>query len=69
MDIYLFGEFLKQWFSVDLFFTKVVCIFLLFVEMVSFKENIEAALNINIYDKVKDLLRKSKSIKNDIETL
>lgn len=69
MDKYLLGEFFIKWFSVELFFTKTVCIFLLFVEIVSFKENIEEALKINIYDKLKDLLRKSKSIKDDIETL
>jgi hypothetical protein len=67
MDKFLLGEFFKIWFEIDNFFTKVVSIILIFIEMTSIKENFEVAFNVNIWKLLKTTIQRAKYIKNEIE--
>lgn len=67
IDKFLLGEFFKIWFQIDNFFTKVVAIILIFIEMTSIKENFEVAFNINIWKLLKTTIQRAKYIKNEIE--
>jgi hypothetical protein len=69
IDKFLLGEFFKIWFSIPFFFTKVAAILLIFIELVSIKENIEAALKIDIWKLLKVSLNRAKEIKDDISDL
>lgn len=69
MDHFLLSEFFKMWFSVDLFFTKIVSLMLIFIELVSIKENIEAAKNINLIEKIRAAIKGTKEIKDQITDL
>jgi hypothetical protein len=69
MDKFLLGEFFKIWFSIEFFFTKVVAIIIIFIEMLSMKENFEEAFNINIFSKVKEALKRTKEFKEDIQEI
>ena len=66
IDKYLLGEFFKIWFQIDHFFTKIVAIILIFIEGTSIKENFEAAYKINVFDKLKQFLKRSKELKDEI---
>jgi len=67
IDKFLLGEFFKIWFQIDNFFTKVVAIILIFIEMTSIKENFEVAFKINIWKLLKTTIQRAKYIKNEIE--
>jgi hypothetical protein len=69
MDKYLLNEFVIQWFSIEFMFTKMCAIVLIFIELVSVKENIEEAYNIDIWKMLKRLLSRAKEIKSDIDDL
>ena len=69
MDKFLLGEFFKIWFSIEFFFTKVVAIIIIFIEMLSMKENFEEAFNINIFSKVREALKRTKEFKEDIQEI
>jgi hypothetical protein len=67
IDKFLLGEFFKIWFQIDNFFTKVVAIILIFIEMTSIKENFEVAFKVNIWNLLKTTIQRAKYIKNEIE--
>ena len=67
IDKFLLGEFFKLWFQIEHFFTKVVSIILIFIEMTSIKENFERAFNIDIWQLLKKTIQRAKYIKNEIE--
>lgn len=69
MDKYLLNEFVIQWFSIEYMFTKMCAIVLIFIELVSVKENIEEAYSIDIWKMLKSLLSRAKEIKSDIDDL
>jgi hypothetical protein len=69
IDTFLLGEFFNIWFSIPFFFTKIVTIVLIFIEAVSIKENFEEAFNVNVLKLLKDFLKRSAEIKEDIEIL
>jgi hypothetical protein len=69
MDKFLLGEFFKLWFSIEFFFTKVVAIIIIFIEMLSMKENFEEAFNISIFAKLKEALKRTKEFKDDIQEI
>lgn len=69
MDKFLLGEFFKIWFSIEYFFTKVVAIIIIFIEMLSMKENFEEAFGVNIFDKLKEALKRTKEFKDDIQEI
>ena len=69
MDKYLLNEFVIQWFSIEYMFTKMCAIVLIFIELVSVKENIEEAYSIDIWKMLKRLLSRAKEIKSNIDDL
>lgn len=69
VDTFLLGEFFRIWFSIPFFFTKVVTIVLIFIESVSIKENFEEAFNVDIFSLLKEVLKRTKEIKEDINEI
>lgn len=69
IDKFLLGEFFKIWFSIPFFFTKVIAIVIIFIELTSMKENFEAAFKVDIFKKLKELLRRSKELKDGVDKL
>lgn len=69
IDKFLLNEFAQLHFSIQFMFTKVVAIVLIFIELVSIKENIEEALKIDIWKMLKNLLNRAKEVKTDINEI
>lgn len=69
MDKYLLNEFVVRSFGIDYMFTKICAILLIFIELVSVKENIEEAYKIDIWSMLKKLLSRAKEVKSDIDDL
>jgi hypothetical protein len=69
IDKFLLNEFVTQHFTIQFMFTKLVAILLIFIELVSIKENIEEALKIDIWKLLKNTLKRAKEIKTDINEL
>lgn len=69
IDNFLLNELVNLHFSTKFLFTKLVAIVLVFVELVSIKENIEEALKIDIWKLLKALLNRAKEVKEDIDNI
>lgn len=69
MDKFLLNEFVKHAFGFDYMFTKICAILLMFIELVSIKENIEEAFKIDIWAMLKKVLNRAKEIKTDINDI
>lgn len=69
IDKFLLNEFIKLHFTIEFMFTKLVAILLIFIELVSIKENVEAALKIDIWKMLKNLLNRAKEVKSDINEI
>jgi Bacteriophage holin family len=69
IDKFLLNEFVKLHFTIDFMFTKLVAILLIFIELVSIKENVEEALKIDIWKMLKNLLNRAKEVKDDIDEI
>jgi len=69
MDKYLLNEFIKHAFGFDFMFTKICAILLMFIELVSIKENIEEAFKIDLWAMLKKILNRAKEIKTDINDI
>lgn len=69
IDKYVLNEFIKHAFGFDFMFTKVCSIVLIFVELVSIKENIEESFDIKIWLLLKKAFNRAKEIKNDIDEI
>jgi hypothetical protein len=69
LDYYLLNEFITTWFSIQYMFTKVCAIVLIFVELVSIRENLEEAFGINFWDMIKKQLQRGKEIKKDLDEI
>ena len=67
MDKYLLNEFASLWFGIEFMFTKTCAILLIFIELVSVKENIEEAYSVDIWKMLKKLLNRAKEIKSDLK--
>lgn len=69
MDKHLLNEFVIRAFGIEYMFTKICAIVLIFIELVSVKENIEEAYKIDIWSMLKKLLSRAKEIKSDIDDI
>jgi len=69
MDKYLLNEFIIRSFGIEYMFTKICAILLIFIELVSIKENIEDAFKIEIWPMIKKLLSRAKELKSDIDDI
>lgn len=69
IDKFLLNELFLKILSVQFFSTKVACVLLILVELTSIKENIEAALKINIWQVLKKAISRAKELKGDIDDI
>lgn len=69
IDKFILNEFIFKWLSIDFMFTKICAILLIFIELVSIKENIEAAYNIKIWNLLKKAFLRAKEVKDNIDDL
>lgn len=69
MDKYLLNEFTLQAFGFEYMFTKICAILLMFIELVSIKENVEEAFKIDVWAMLKRLLNRAKEFKKDIDEI
>jgi hypothetical protein len=69
MDKFIFNEFVFKWLSIDFMFTKICAILLIFIELVSIKENIEEAYSIKIWDLLKKAFLRAKEVKENIDDI
>ena len=69
IDKFLLNEFIIKSFGIEFMFPKICAILLIFIELVSIKENIEDAFKIEIWPMIKKLLSRAKEIKSDIDDI
>jgi len=69
MDKFVLNEFVKHAFGFEFMFTKICAILLMFIELVSVKENVEEAFKIDIWKMVKSALNRAKDIRADIKAI
>ncbi len=69
IDNLLLNEFVMVHFTIKFMFTKLVTILLIFIELVSIKENIEEALKVDIWKLLKTILNRAKEVKEDINQI
>lgn len=69
MDKFVLNEFIKHAFGFEFMFTKISAILLIFIELVSIKENIEAAFKINIWAMLRNALSRAKELSTDIKEI
>jgi len=69
IDKFVLNEFIVKWFGFDFMFTKICAILLIFIELVSIKENIEETFKVDIWALLKKAFLRAKEIKIDIEDI
>jgi len=69
IDKFVLNEFIQHAFGFGFMFTKICAILLIFVELVSIKENIEASFKIDIWQLLKTAFNRAKEIKADFNEI
>lgn len=69
IDKYLIGELISLFTAIPLVLTKLVVATLLSIELQSINENVKSGFGINLWDEFKKMVRRAKSVKDDIEEL
>jgi len=69
IDKFVLNEFVVKYFEITFMFTKICAILLIFIELVSIKENIEATFKVDIWKLLKQVFLRAKEVKTDIENL
>jgi hypothetical protein len=69
IDKFLLNEFIVKWFGFDFMFTKICAILLIFIELVSIKENVEETFKIDIWKLLKRAFLRAKEVKNNINDI
>lgn len=69
IDNFVLNEFIKSAFGFDFMFTKICAILLIFVELVSIKENIEETFKVDIWNLLKKSFNRAKEIKTDLDEI
>ena len=69
IDKFILNEFIFKWLSIDFMFTKICAILLIFIELVSIKENVEAAFKIDIWKILKKLFLRAREVKSNINDI
>lgn len=69
MDKFLLNEFIIRSFGITFMFTKICAILLIFVELVSIKENVEETFNIDLWKILKKTFLRAKEVKHNIDEL
>lgn len=69
LDVYLLGEFLSYFFQIQLIFTKLVAVSLIFIELVSMDEKFKILIGKTIIESFRDLIKLIKREKKSIEEI
>ncbi len=69
IDKFVLNEFISKWFGFQYMFTKICAILLIFIELVSIKENIESTFKIDIWKLLKKAFLRAKEIKSNVTDL
>ena len=69
IDKYVLNEFIKHAFGFDFMFTKICAIVLIFIELVSIKENIEESFKVDIWKLLKETFNRAKELKQDFNEI
>ena len=69
IDKFILNEFIFKWLSIDFMFTKICAILLIFIELVSIKENVEAAFKIDIWKILKKVFLRAREVKSNINDI
>jgi hypothetical protein len=69
IDKFVLNEFISKWFGFQFMFTKICAILLIFIELVSIKENIEATFKVDIWQLLKKAFLRAKEIKSNVTDL
>ena len=67
IDYWILNDIIMKFFSVPLMLTKILSLVLVSIETLSISENYKAVKGIDIWSALKNLLQRSKEIKNDID--
>ena len=67
IDKFILNDIILKFFSVPLMLTKILSLVLCSIEVISISENYKAVKGIDIWSAFKNLLQRSKEIKNDID--
>ena len=69
IDYYVLNEFVIRSFGIDFMFTKICAIMLIFVELVSIKENVEQTFDVDLWKLLKNAFNRAKEVKTDIDEI
>jgi hypothetical protein len=69
IDYYVLNEFVIRSFGINFMFTKICAIMLIFVELVSIKENIEETFKVSLWKLLKNAFNRAKEVKTDIDEI
>jgi hypothetical protein len=69
IDKFLLNEFIVKWFGFIFMFTKICAILLIFIELVSIKENIEETFKIDIWKLLKKAFLRAKELKSNVDDI
>ena len=67
IDYWILNDIIMKFFSIPLMLTKILSLVLVSIEVISISENYKAVKGIDIWSAFKNLLRRSKEIKQDID--
>lgn len=69
LDIWLLGEFISIIFDIEMLFTKLVAMTLIFIEGVSIDENFKLLTGKNLFRSFKEMIARTGSLKKDIKDI
>lgn len=69
IDTFILDPIVQQIFSVPFLFTKMVALTLVSIEVFSIDENIKAVKKTGLFDAFKNLVARSKDIKNEVDKI
>jgi predicted DNA repair protein MutK len=67
LDVFLLGEFISFIFDIEMLFTKLIAMTLIFIEIVSIDENFEQITGKNLFRSFKEMISRTGSLKKDID--
>lgn len=67
LDTFLLGEFISILFSIEILFTKLVALTLIFIEGVSIDENFTAITGKNMFRAFKEMITRTAELKDEIK--
>ena len=69
IDKFVLNEFISKWFGFNFMFTKICAILLIFIELVSIKENVEETFKIDIWKLLKKAFLRAKEVRTSINEI